>query len=108
MKKELAASSAIAFLDMLTTYISMKLYGTCELEMNPVLRSMCERIGYNAVWVWLPAEVAIITLTYKGLKEVREALGVKANVEDLFLALAAFPVVNNIVMIACAPTLPEH
>jgi hypothetical protein len=102
MEKGVAAAWAIAFLDMLTTYLNMNLYGTCELERNPVLKAMCEGMGYNAVWVWLPIEVAVIALSYEWLKRLRGVLGVRAPIEDLFLALTAAPIVNNIVMIARA------
>jgi len=102
VEKGAVAAWVIAFLDMLTTYVNMNLYETCELEHNPVLKEMCRGMGYNAVWVWLPIEAAVITLSYGGLKRLREALGARAPVEDLFLALTITPIVNNIVMIARA------
>jgi hypothetical protein len=51
----------------------MNLYGTCELERNPVLKAMCREIGYNAVWVWLPIEATVIAASYEGFKKIREA-----------------------------------
>jgi hypothetical protein len=103
MSRGLVAGLVIAFLDMLTTYINMNLYNTCELEKNPVLRYMCSKIGYSAAWLWLPVEASVIALGYEGLKRLREVLGVGTAVENLFLVLTTITIANNILMMVRAP-----
>jgi hypothetical protein len=103
MNRGLATGLVIAFLDMLTTYINMNLYNTCELEKNPVLRYMCSKIGYSAAWLWLPVEASVIALWYEGIKRLREAFGVGTAIENLFLALTTIPIANNILIMVRAP-----
>ena len=93
--KELITIFLIVLADMATTHILMLIANTCSLERNPFLRSLCNEIGYGVVWIWIPIEFSVITTVFEGLKMLRKRLGVRIEVEKIFLVLILAPVINN-------------
>ena len=101
---EVAAVFLIAFLDMVTTFANMVFFGTCAMENNMFLRNLCFTYGYNAVWMWLLLEFAVLLLVYYCLKKLRIVLSsrIKAWIppiaEILFLVLVSIPALNNVLV----------
>ena len=93
--KELAIIFLIVLADMTTTHMLMLNTNTCSLERNPFLRSLCNEIGYNVTWIWIPIEFSVIATVYEALKMLRKRLGVRIEVEKIFLVLILAPVINN-------------
>jgi hypothetical protein len=95
--KELTTILLIALADMVTTYYLMITHSTCSIERNPLLRGLCNEIGYGATWIWLPAEFTIISLVYEALKRLRKKLRALIEVEKIFLVLILTPIINNLI-----------
>ena len=95
--KGLAIIFLIASADMVTTHMLMTMFNTCSIEYNPLLRSLCEEIGYGATWMWMPIEFSVIATVYEGLKMLRKRLGARIEVEKIFLVLNIVPIINNII-----------
>ena len=93
--KELTIIFLIVLADMATTYMPMSITNTCSLEHNPILRGLCNEIGYGSTWIWLPVEFIAIASIYILLKKLREMLGARIEVEKIFLVLILAPVINN-------------
>jgi len=95
--KELTTILLIALADMVTTYFLMITHRTCSLERNPFLRSLCEVVGYDSTWLWIPIEFSIIVLVYEALKRLRKKLRALIEVEKIFLVLILTPIINNLI-----------
>jgi len=94
--KELITIFLIVLADMLTTHMLMSIHNTCSFEHNPMLRGLCEAIGYRATWIWLPIEFSLIVAIYEALKMLRKMLGARIKAEKMFIVLSITPVVNNV------------
>jgi hypothetical protein len=93
--KELTTIFLIALADMVTTHLLMLITDICSLGHNPMLRGLCEAIGYGATWLWLPIEFSVIATVYEGLKMLRKRLGARIEVEKIFFVLSIAPTINN-------------
>jgi hypothetical protein len=94
---ELITIFLIVLADMASTYSLMVTHNTCSLERNPLLRRLCEVIGYNATWLWIPIEFIVIAVVYKFLKKLRKRLIALIEVEKIFLVLTIMPIINNVI-----------
>ena len=99
--KELITIFLIVLADMATTHILMLIANTYSLERNPFLRSLCNEIGYGAVWIWMPIEFSVIATVFEGLKMLRKKLGVRIEVEKVFIVLILSSIVNNSIHLMC-------
>jgi len=99
--KELAIIFLIVLADMTTTHMLMLNTNTCSLERNPFLRSLCNEIGYNVTWIWIPIEFSVIATVYEALKMLRKKLGVIIEVEKVFIVLILSSIVNNSIHLMC-------
>jgi hypothetical protein len=99
--KELITIFLIVLAGMATTCMLMLITNTCSLEHNPMLRGLCEAIGYGSTWIWLPVEFIAIASIYTLLEKLRESLGSRIAVEKIFLVLILASIVNNLIHLMC-------
>ena len=103
----------MAFLDMVTTFIAMNIFGTCVAENNMFLRSICIVYGYNATWLWLPVEFVAILLVFYGIEKLRLFFNSRFKVrvppipETLFLLVVSIPVLNNVLVLLYRVSLSD-
>ena len=93
---ELITILLIVLADATTTYMLMSITGTCSLEGNPLLRMLCEAIGYGATWIWAPIEFVALALAYEVFRRLRKRLGIRIEIEKIFIVLATVAIANNI------------
>jgi hypothetical protein len=95
MEKPLITLAVLVALDALTTYMLTFKY-PCELEFNPVLRTLlCVR--KELVFAYAPVEFLALLLLYKAYRMFLRRIGVKKRIEYVFTALPLIAVISNVI-----------
>jgi len=89
-------SLAISSMDMFTTYLCVKRYGTIDVERNIFIRSLYSVLGDNVFPLWLFVEAPSIYIMSRIIRDVRERLNVSIPFEYILMSVFSYVVVNNV------------
>jgi hypothetical protein len=92
---EAVLSTLLASLDALSTYANFAKYETCEIELNPIVRSLCEKVGPSGAFVWVPVEATAIYLSDQLVKFIARQIGSPYTGERILDLIFLIPSINN-------------
>jgi len=99
-RNEAVLSTLLASLDALSTYANFTKYGTCEIELNPIVRSLCEKVGPSGAFIWVPVEASAIYLSYQLVKFIARQIGSPYTGERILDLIFLSPSINNFLNLA--------